>query len=115
MPYIPKSIRKVTYEVIGAGGFPTDMLRYEHSHAASDQDQAAIDLTLRRKPLFRFIKLERFLPTFFRTDFVSGRFFPVYDRWRSFGWAVVDGSVKVERVPLSEVPDEYRQDDLKGK
>lgn len=69
----------IEYAVEGSGEFPFDMLRYDQSFPATEQDSRKMssDYYQRRiVVLWAFIQLG--------TDRV-----PTHDRWRSFLWAVV--------------------------
>lgn len=80
------------FNVVGAGPFPIDMLRHdvcspEHS-ADADMIRESLDATVADGP--RTIHLIRYAPKGWT---------PTEGRWRSFGWLVVDGTLRMERVP----------------
>lgn len=81
-----------TYRVRGSGAFPVDMLRYDGSHPRREEDSGTIEA---RSPSAgamlpgTSIGLERWAERTWR---------PCADRWRSFGWEVVEDSHQSSRI-----------------
>jgi hypothetical protein len=119
MAYVPKTLRRVRYKVRGKGSFPDDMLRYDGSQPVDTEAKLRIEATrsanILRDGLSKEIELETFFPTYYGNHAYKEGLCPCAKRWQSFLWHVVEDSIKVERVPLSEVPDDMRQPDLRGK
>jgi len=120
MTYKPKSYRRVTFTVRGNGYFPSDMLRYDRCHPVGKRDREAItnhtwlrgatygphSLPYVRVPYE--VQLETYLPSSHRQDIIKAKIYPTYERWASFGWHVVKDSVSSKRVPVAEIPENYR-------
>lgn len=73
--------RFVTYQVEGGGTFPFDMLRYDTAWPSKEIETpllAPYRVTLGTR----------------RTISITGLRKPTVERWASFGWKVVDGSIK---------------------
>jgi hypothetical protein len=88
-------IYRQTFTVRGCGDFPFDMLRYDRCYPASELESDGLDNNRVthchehfNKP--REVKLARWV------ELKTGAI-PTTDRWRSFGWTVVENSVKTER------------------
>lgn len=71
-----------TFEVIGRGRFPLDMLRYDTCVPDREQDAAAIEQETDRIP--RTVRLRQYGTR------VDG---PTLARWASFGWSVDPASL----------------------
>ncbi len=77
-------VKKFTYTVRGSWPFPTDMLRYDDSKAATPEDQAMIDrLSSENAPDLESLQ-NRVSIT------LIGNFKPNTARWESFLWTVPD-------------------------
>ncbi len=76
----------VEFQVRGAGQFPFDMLRYDHAFPESERDSALLagspDAPQRTVTLLAI---------------VNGRDVPSVERWGTFLWHVVVGSVRKVR------------------
>lgn len=97
----------VRFAAIGhrmSGGFPLDMLRYDHCYPADQESVEAIADSLdpavrheerkqqadKSKPLFR-VRLSAVV-----TRKTWG---PTEARWQSFGWQIEPGSLRVDVLP----------------
>jgi hypothetical protein len=81
------------FEVRGEGDFPFDMLRYDRCWPAREGEDTAYMAKAhyqREKLPLRTIKVVRYV--FHRQEM------PTSDRWKSFWWEVVEGSVKTEKL-----------------
>lgn len=78
--------RNVTYEykVRGVGGFPIDMLRYDHAIPATEQDSVQISASLGTHFMGEPARTARIVSLI--SDFP-----PTPARWASFGWQVEPG------------------------
>lgn len=91
MPRLPKDkYGVVTFVVRGRGDFPFDMLRYDSAAPATGEDVASMitekysDAENGWSPTTpRSVKLRRFYPA-------GGTAAPNVERWRSFGWSVIE-------------------------
>lgn len=104
----PKTLRRVRFTVEGHGDFPDDMLRYDGCHPLDREDRERIDehkwtpgCTRDSKPYT--VNLEKFVPAWWRRDFISAGHYPTNLRWRSFGWEVIKVQ-SVVRLPFKDVP-----------
>jgi hypothetical protein len=80
------------YTVQGAWPFPTDMLRYDNSHAASLHDEEVVDgLSGEVCGLDGEVRIR-----------LTGDQMPNIARWESCGWKVVDGDANVRLRMLEE-------------
>ena len=70
-----------TYEVVGSGEFPLDMLRYDQAWFASEAQANIVQHS--------YTNGDRFTR---RTVTVSSHKLPTVGRWASFGWTVSDTS-----------------------
>ena len=79
------------FKVRGMGEFPFDMLRYDHCWPAHEGEAGGLNLGVDDAKYFqaREVKLVR--------DVDDKRREPTNDRWRSFGWVVVPGSVQTTK------------------
>jgi hypothetical protein len=78
-----------TFTVRGFGGFPFDMLRYDHCWPASESDSS--ELTERFSPLVeRTVKLVRFV------ELKNTK--PTVARWESFSWRVLDSTIETRKI-----------------
>lgn len=79
----PVKLYMITFDVIGKGHFPYDMLRYDQCHPYNAEDAEKLAITeVSERGYFRTIKLVKYT-----TD---KRAEPTYGRWASFGWSVVN-------------------------
>lgn len=76
-----KKFRVYKYTVEGFGVFPFDMLRYDESYPAQQQDSLGLDSGFNRK---------RRQVTLYHTTTDSRLWTPNAERWQSFMWKVVD-------------------------
>ena len=76
-----------TYEVTGTGSFPLDMLRYDAAYPASPR---AVDTLMDASRGFNATSGVRF------TLRLRSHYPPTIERWRSFTWGVVKGSLRQE-------------------
>ena len=107
MAYKPKSYRRVQFTVRGTGSFPLDMLRYDQCHVAHPRSQELIDEATWRSKEYE-VQLESYRPSWNRQDLIKAKLYPTFERWKSFGWHVVEGSVEMIRVPIADIPSEHR-------
>ena len=75
----------IEYAVQGNGTFPFDMLRYDSSFPFEQIHN--VDVELHSYSVPRTVVLRRFAESKFWE--------PTNDRWRSFGWGIVPGTVRV--------------------
>lgn len=71
------------FEVEGAGTFPVDMLRYDGAWPRDEADSALVQQHAYSEPQGR--RVVRLASTY-----TGGNHHPCSDRWRSFGWQVID-------------------------
>ncbi|MCY4506533.1 MAG: hypothetical protein OXG35_06185 [Acidobacteria bacterium] len=77
--------KAVTFTVRGDTAFPSDMLRYDRCHPRTHDDVSAMMTTGTRT-----VNLRRYYQP-------GGRDEPTRERWESFGWRVLEGSIKQVR------------------
>lgn len=83
MPRLPKDkFGAVTFVVRGRGEFPIDMLRYDSAVPLNGSDVTSV-ATDWAPGAARNVTLRRFYPA-------GGVAAPTVERWRSFGWVVVE-------------------------
>ena len=83
--------RAYDFEVQGRYPFPCDMLRYDRCCPVRSEDAAAIYDSISERG-------QQSLNTYtvrLRIYAVSGVTQPTEQRWRSFGWSVVPGSLRI--------------------
>ena len=81
------------FEVEGSGDFPFDMFRYDQCYPVregTDTGQMSTPSYGRHPLPKRVIKLERIM--------LNKHQMPTSDRWKSFLWRVVEGSVKTRKI-----------------
>jgi hypothetical protein len=72
----------MTFEVEGTGAFPIDMLRYDACYPATEGDSHIITATMHRGGVTaNTVTLKTADP----------KRPPTVERWRSFGWTLVNG------------------------
>lgn len=78
------------FKVQGSGSLPLDMLRYDTCYPATQADvsQSQLDDSA---PL-REIELERLSESKSAAERLT------FGRWQSFGWNVVEGSVRIKKA-----------------
>ncbi len=81
-----------TFEVMGSGDFPFDMLRYDSCYPVREgRDTANLSRRYRGERLeMRKIRLQRII--FHRNEV------PTSGRWESFGWKVIDESINIRKT-----------------
>ena len=84
----PQKFVAYTFSVIGCGAFPLDMLRYDRC-APQTQNDASKMMAYAAHEGTMMVKVMAFVPA----DRASA-WGPTQDRWASFGWHVVDGSIE---------------------
>jgi hypothetical protein len=81
-----------TFKVIGSGGFPFDMLRYDKCYPASSDDSAQLDdprhYKMSDKP--RTIELMRYVMVRHNV--------PTAEKWKSFGWKLIEETVNTMEI-----------------
>jgi hypothetical protein len=80
------------FEVEGSGNFPFDMLRYDSCYPVregEDTANLASPKWARNELPHRTIRLKRIV--------FNSQQMPTTGRWKSFGWKVVEGSVKTRK------------------
>jgi hypothetical protein len=83
---------RIEYKVRGQTRFPMDMLRYDRCNPLTEADAALIE---RHVQCAAEPECQIDLVTFSETKAYK----PTQDRWRSFGWTVVPGSLRVSKLP----------------
>lgn len=90
-----KKFEPIFFTVEGVGAFPYDMLRYDYAWPVSEHDDVpklAVDWSSNnglKKRRVRLMSREANTPT--------------VDRWRSFGWAVIDSAASVYQLTSNEI------------
>jgi len=86
-----RGAKTVLFTVEGAGTFPIDMLRYDACYPATEADSWAADWNMesgrRRVTLKHRVSKDENLNNY-----------PNADRWRSFTWTIVPGSIEYDRL-----------------
>jgi hypothetical protein len=89
-----RGAKTVIFTVEGKGTFPIDMLRYDACYPASEADSYATmwdvvneGYALRRVTLKHRVSKDANL-----------HHYPTEDRWKSFMWKVVPGSIEYDRL-----------------
>jgi hypothetical protein len=77
---VSRQLKLIYYDVIGAGQFPVDMLRYDSAFPANSNAVTAISRAI-CQATFADPKIEVRLGSHKR---------PTIARWRSFGWRVLE-------------------------
>jgi hypothetical protein len=80
---------RTEFQVEGGGSFPLDMLRYDSCWPKTQQDVAIMDAF----PGTSGKRTVTLVSASLRVSYV-----PTADRWASFSWSVVPGSVKTYKV-----------------
>ena len=76
------------FTVEGRGRFPMDMLRYDRAVPSTGDDVTTLEDDRGLAMAFvRRVELMAFAP-------VGNKLEPTTERWRSFGWSVVPGTVR---------------------
>jgi hypothetical protein len=86
-----RGAKTVMFTVEGGGTFPIDMLRYDACYPASEADSYATEWNvgdgLRRVTLKHRVTKDECL-----------NHYPTEDRWKSFTWNIVPGSIQYDRL-----------------
>lgn len=87
-----KNPKVLTFEVEGRGSFPLDMLRYDACYPSSEQNSHLIEYNPWADDLKSSKRTVRLMHRVLKDEYLGN--YPTKGRWESFGWKVVDGSVK---------------------
>jgi hypothetical protein len=85
-----RGAKTVLFTVEGAGSFPLDMFRYDACYPATEQD-SAVAADIEGGPR-RVVVKHRVLKDEVLTNY------PTENRWKSFTWTVVPGSIQYDKL-----------------